>query len=188
MAVRILILYGTSYGQTAKVARYIGDCITSRGGLPRLVDADQIPAELSLRNFDGVIIGASIIRGKYQRAVRRFVIGHRHLLNAMHSAFFSVSASAASRDESGRRDAEVCIAQFLDDTGWQPASVESIAGAMAFTKYNVFYRWILKQISKRNGGPTDTSRDHELTDWAQVQQFAEEFLSAVAGGVLNGAH
>ena len=103
------------------------------------------------------------------------------------SAFFSVSASAASRDESGRRDAEVCMARFLDDTHWQPASVESIAGAMAFTKYNVFYRWILKQISKRSGGPTDTSRDHELTDWAQVQQFAEEFLSAVAGGVLNGA-
>jgi menaquinone-dependent protoporphyrinogen oxidase len=187
MSARILILYGTSYGQTAKVAQYIGDCITSRGGIARIVDADQIPAELTLRDFDGVIIGASVIRGQHQRAVKRFVMRQRELLNAMPAAFFSVSGSAASRDESGKRDAEGCIASFLHATGWQPAHVESIAGAMAYTKYNVLYRWILKQISKRNGGPTDTSRDHDLTDWAQVQQFAEVFLDAIPDGALNGA-
>jgi hypothetical protein len=26
-----------------------------------------------------------------------------------------------------------------------------------------------------NGGSTDTSRDHEYTDWAQVQNFAHAF-------------
>lgn len=39
--------------------------------------------------------------------------------------------------------------------------------------------WILKQIGKRNGGPTDTSRDHEMTDWQQVQHFVERFAAAV---------
>jgi menaquinone-dependent protoporphyrinogen oxidase len=51
---------------------------------------------------------------------------------------------------------------------------------MAFTKYNPLMRWVLKQISKRAGGPTDTSRDHELTDWQQVEQFAEAFLTKLS--------
>ena len=31
----------------------------------------------------------------------------------------------------------------------------------------------MKLISKRAGHPTDTSRDHEMTDWASVGAFAD---------------
>jgi len=177
MSSRILILYGTSYGQTAKVARHIADTLTNRGDLTKVIDADAVPPDLELRDFGGVIIGASVIRGQHQRCVRRFVTEHRDALNAMPSAFLSVSGSAASRDERGHDDARRCIEEFLRDTGWRPALTASVAGAMAFTKYNPLMRWVLKQISKRAGGPTDTSRDHELTDWQQVEQFAEAFLT-----------
>jgi menaquinone-dependent protoporphyrinogen oxidase len=34
----------------------------------------------------------------------------------------------------------------------------------------------MKQISKKEGGSTDTSRDHEYTDWKSVERFAENFL------------
>jgi len=182
MSPRILILYGTSYGQTARVARYITDCLTRSGFVVRLVHADQLPSGLSLREVDGVLIGASVIVGRHQRSVRRFVTEHRHELNAMPSAFFSVSGSAGSHETRGKIDARRCIDDFLGVTGWRPTLTESIAGAMAFTKYNPLVRWVLKQISKRNGGPTDTSRDHELTDWAQVERFAEAFMTMVNGG------
>ena len=33
-------------------------------------------------------------------------------------------------------------------------------------------RWYMKKASKMNGGSTDTSRDHEYTDWGQVERFA----------------
>lgn len=32
----------------------------------------------------------------------------------------------------------------------------------------------MKTITKRAGGPTDTSRDHELTHWDEVDTFARE--------------
>lgn len=182
MTSRILILYGTSYGQTAKVARYIAETLTNRGDFAKVVDADHVPPALALRDFDGVIIGASVIGGRHQRCVRRFVTENRDALNAMPSAFFSVSGAAASHDRKGRIDALRCMDDFLHVTGWQPSLSESVAGAMAFTKYNPFLRWGLKLISKRNGGPTDTSRDHELTDWAQVERFVETFMTELSPG------
>jgi menaquinone-dependent protoporphyrinogen oxidase len=63
---------------------------------------------------------------------------------------------------------------------------ELIGGAMAYTKYGPLLRWIMKQIAKRNGGPTDTSRDHEMTDWVQVERFVDRFV-ALLDQTLAGA-
>jgi menaquinone-dependent protoporphyrinogen oxidase len=90
----------------------------------------------------------------------------------MPSAFFSVSASAAG-GEAMRADVFRLLAEFRTDTGWYPALAEGIAGAIAYTKYDPLVRWQLRRICAEVGGPTDTSCDHELTDWAQVRRFAE---------------
>ena len=42
---------------------------------------------------------------------------------------------------------------------------------MAYTRYRPLLRWMMKRLSARAGRPTDTSRDHELTDWSQVRRF-----------------
>jgi menaquinone-dependent protoporphyrinogen oxidase len=172
---RILIFYGTSYGQTAKIARRMDDLLTASGEIVTLIDASNQPPGLTPREFDGIIVGGSIIRGRHQKSVRRFVHVHRDVLNAMPSAFFSVSGAAASPDQDARAEARRFVDAFLGETGWDPALSESIAGAMAYTKYNPIVRWIVKRASKPLGGPTDTSRDHEFTDWAQVERFVEAF-------------
>jgi len=38
-------------------------------------------------------------------------------------------------------------------------------------------RFVMKQIARKTGSPTDTSRDHELTDWAAVDRFAGELAA-----------
>jgi menaquinone-dependent protoporphyrinogen oxidase len=38
----------------------------------------------------------------------------------------------------------------------------------------------MRYIAWREGGPTDTSRDYEFTDWNAVRQFALEVASDVA--------
>jgi menaquinone-dependent protoporphyrinogen oxidase len=37
----------------------------------------------------------------------------------------------------------------------------------------------MKKASRLNGGSTDTSRDHEYTDWNQVASLAQEFADLV---------
>jgi len=39
---------------------------------------------------------------------------------------------------------------------------------------------LMKHIASKEGGATDTSRDHEYTNWAEVDQFAVEFAREVA--------
>jgi menaquinone-dependent protoporphyrinogen oxidase len=95
----------------------------------------------------------------------------------MPCAWFSVSASAGGKTEQNRLDAQRCLDEFLNDTGWHPGTTQTIGGAIMYTKYNPLLRWIMKQIAKRNGGPTDTSRDHELTDWDRVQRFVDRFMT-----------
>ena len=172
---RVLILYGTKYGQTAKIAGRIASLIEESGSVVTTHDIRALPGDVSLDAYDAVIIGASVIRGRHQRAVQEFVSRHYNILNRMPSALVSVSGSAASPDESGRADARRCAEEFLRATHWRPAMTELIGGAMAYSKYGPLLRWIMKQIAKRNGGPTDTSRDHELTDWAQVARFVSLF-------------
>ena len=176
----ILLVYGTGYGQTQKIAERMRDLLAERSCLVTLVRGDQLHPEFSLASFDGVIVGASVNLSKHQRYVVRFVGDHIAELNAMPSAFFSVSGSAGSAQEKERAAARRILNDFLSSTGWKPRMSATIAGAIAFTKYNVVLRWFMKRISARDGGSIDTSRDHEYTDWTQVQRFVDDFVSIVS--------
>ena len=179
MSRRFLIVYATSYGQTAKIAGRMADLLMASGEAVTLVNACNHPRDFHAGEFDGVIVGGSIIGGRHHRALVRFVRAHRVLLNAIPSAFFSVSGSAASPLETERAKARQLVDQFLDTAGWQPVRTETIGGAMSYTKYNPFLRWVVKRASKAAGGPTDTSRDHEVTDWSQVERFVQAFVQTV---------
>jgi menaquinone-dependent protoporphyrinogen oxidase len=176
----VLIAYATSYGQTAKIARTMADRLMASGEAVTLVNVRNHPRDFHPAEFHGVIIGGSIIGGHHHRALVRFVSEHRAVLNATPSAFFSVSGSAGSPLETERAHARRFVAEFLTKTGWRPMVAETIAGAMAYTKYNPVLRWFIKRMAKSAGGPTDTSRDHESTDWAQVERFVAAFTERIA--------
>ena len=48
--------------------------------------------------------------------------------------------------------------KFVKDTGWRPARAVPVAGALAYSKYNFFIRFVMKRIARKAGAPTDTSR------------------------------
>lgn len=176
---RILIVYATNHGQTAKIAQRMADLMTTSGCSVTLERCKNIARGVTPRGFDGVVIGASINYGRHQRCVRRFVSTNRKTLNAMPTAFFSVSGTAAASDEASRAAARRYIDDFLRATGWSPDTAEAVAGAMAYSRYSPLMRWVIRRIAQKSGAPTDTSRDHEFTDWAQVQRFVEAFTSTI---------
>jgi menaquinone-dependent protoporphyrinogen oxidase len=174
---KVLILYGTSYGQTAKIATRLSTALMDRGHYVTLLNAANVTHTLSLTPFDAIVLGSSIIARGHQKPVERFIKDHVHLLNEVPSAFFSVSASAGSAQPEGRAAADRVRDEFLKRVGWQPRLRASIAGAINYTRYNVLLRWYMKRASAKGGGSTDTTRDHEYTDWTQVQQFAHEIAN-----------
>jgi menaquinone-dependent protoporphyrinogen oxidase len=174
---RILIVYGSRYGQTAKIARRIAELLASDGLAPTILKGDELPARLDLAGFQGVIVGASLISGGHQSYIARFIKRNRDRLNRLPSAFFSVSGSAGSKEVKERETAQRIMNEFLASCDWRPWSRKTFGGAMAFTKYNPILRWMMRRISRNAGGPTDTSRDYELTDWSSVEHFALAFAS-----------
>jgi menaquinone-dependent protoporphyrinogen oxidase len=73
------------------------------------------------------------------------------------------------------------IDRFLVDTGLHPARVMPVAGALKYREYGWLVRFVMKRISKAEGGPTDTSRDYEMTDWVALDRFGEEVAASLDG-------
>lgn len=172
MEPRILIIYGTSYGQTAKIADRIAAGLQRRGFAVELCNAAKGRPELPLERYAGILVGSSIIARGHQPAIKVFIHDHVSMLNLVPSAFFQVSASAGSASPEARDAARQILDDFLASTGWLPVVSASLPGAINYTKYNLLLKWFMKRASAKNGGSTDTSRDHEYTDWAEVERFA----------------
>ena len=50
-------------------------------------------------------------------------------------------------------------------------------GALAYSRYGRFTRWIIRRIARSKNLGTDTSRDYEYTDWRAVDAFARHFIA-----------
>jgi menaquinone-dependent protoporphyrinogen oxidase len=53
---RVLIVYGTTEGQTAKISRHIRDVLEESGHTVELVDAHKLPVGLKVNDFDGALV------------------------------------------------------------------------------------------------------------------------------------
>jgi menaquinone-dependent protoporphyrinogen oxidase len=174
---RILVLYGSTYGQTQRVAARIAEEVEREGHSVDLVWGYQSPDGLKPSQYDGIVIAASVLMGRHQPYIREFVRRNAEQLNAMPSAFVSV-CGAASGDPPR---AQSYIDRFLLETGWwRPTVTRSFSGAVAYTRYSPLLRWWLKRISRSQGLPTDTSRDWDFTEWEQVERFARQFAATVS--------
>lgn len=174
---RILVIYGTTDGQAEKVAQELGRALRLAG-----VDASVFKASSAApgpEEYAGVIVAASLRVGKYQKPVRRWVTQHADALRGRPGAFVSVCMSACDRRDSSQLQLSRIMRNFVDTCGWMPGYLKPVAGAVNYTQYDWLTRWVMKRIVGKAGGSTDTSRDHEYTDWADVRAFAREFLKHV---------
>ena len=176
----VLIVYGSKEGQTAKIAERIAQIIRNRGLEASTYSGKGIPADFPADAFDAAVVGGSIHIGKYPVYLAEFVMHHREWLNKVPSAFFTVCMAIQSRNAAEREEAENFGKRFIETTQWNPSLVETFAGAVKYTRYNFVTRFIMKRITQREGGSTDTSRDHEYTDWDAVARFTNRFLEKIA--------
>jgi len=175
---KFLIVYGTTEGQTRKIARFMEVVLNDAGHQVTIADAsDEPPAP---DNYDAILIGGSLHMHKYQAAIADYITRHVAVLNEKTGAFFSVCLAVASDLVDEKLEAEKIKNEFLAQTGWKPMMNTQIAGALKYTEYDFFKRLIMKMISKREGRATDTSKDYEYTDWHEVKKFVNEFAGKVS--------
>jgi len=178
---RILIVFGTTDGHTARIASAIGDAVSDAGDTASVF---ALPMEVpDPGRYDAVIVAASVHRGLFQRPVAKWVLAHAQRLNAMPTAFVSVSLGILQHDPAVRAEVESIVTRFLDGTGWRPTARLGVAGALLYTHYSWLTRLVMRRIARKAGGDTDTTRDYVYTDWAALRHFVDGFARRVEAAV-----
>lgn len=176
---KLLVVYGTTEGQTRKIAREMARVLVDAGHEVDLLDPAVSDVE-SVTRYDGVLIGASVHVGGYQKAVRNWVKKNSLLLNSLPTAFFSVCLGVLEKNPETQKAEREIAENFFRWSGWNPREFVVLAGALRYSKYGWLKTKIMQVIARKQGGGTDPSRDYEYTDWNQVQVFALRFSELVS--------
>ena len=174
---RILVIFATTDGHTRKVAQRIGETFRDQR-----IEVDVVEAgtcDVTPNDYAAVVVCASVHAGGYQRAVAHWVIGHVDALQRKPTAFVSVCLGILQEDPKVAEELGAIIGRFLTATGWQPAIIKKVAGALLYRQYGLVKRWMMKRIVARAGGDIDTSRDYEYTDWEDLRAFAKVFAGTI---------
>ena len=175
------VFYATTEGQTRRVAEGLVAILRDRGFTSRAIDVASSDADsVDWKRVRAAIVGASLHVHRHQRSAEAFVREHRDDLNGHPSWFFSVSLSAASARPEERAAAAQLAQAFPSARGWHADETVCVAGRLAYTRYGVLTRFIMKRIARREGAPTDTSRDHEFTNWDEVAHLADSIVRRIA--------
>jgi menaquinone-dependent protoporphyrinogen oxidase len=173
---KVLIAYATTEGQTRKIAEKVAIQVRELGHAAELVDVDRGRHNINVDDFNTVIVAASVHQHDHQDAIEVFVAACHAILNTKPTMFLSVSLSAAF--DEGRREAQDCIARFIEQTGWTPSVSLPVAGALRNEGYDYFQQQILEYVVLKNRIVDHPERDHEFTDWKALADAVAAFLTA----------
>lgn len=184
----IPVFYATTEGHTRRIAERLVAIFRDRGFTSRAIDVASSDADdVDWERVRAAIVGASLHAHRHQRSAGAFVREHATDLNGHPSAFFSVSLSAASASGDERAAAAELARAFPSAGGWHADETLSVAGRLAYTQYGIVTRFIMQRIARRHGAPTDTSRDHEFTNWDEVARLADSIARRIADRASRAA-
>ena len=176
---RILILYASTHGHTARIAARIAATLEDDGATVDLNQLDGKKSRPAPPDYDAVILGASIHAGHHQRALVKWAKQHHTALGLIPSAFFSVCLTAAEDTEESSAATRRYLDDFVEHTGWMPGRSATFAGAVQYREYGVATRALMRLLMRRMHHPTDASQDYDYTDWDAVEHWAHEFAATL---------
>lgn len=177
---KILCVYSTTEGYTAKVMEFVVSRLRLAGDEVTLLEAGAAGA-LDVTGFDGAILAASVHVGMYQKPLVEFARAHADWLKRVPSAFLSVSLAASSSDTEELKSLETIAEGFRAHTGWTNAEIHHVAGAFRFTGYDFFKGWLMRVIAWEKGVKVTPGQDLELTDWSALGATVDALRARFTG-------
>ncbi|OIQ48440.1 MAG: protoporphyrinogen oxidase [Gammaproteobacteria bacterium MedPE] len=173
----IALIYSTHDGQTLKICQRLAQRMQANDQQTSLLSLADCSA-INWQEYDQVILGASIRYGHLNKALYQFIETNKESLNQINNAFFCVNLTAR-KPEKNTPETNAYMKKFLTLSSWQPQKLAVFAGALLYSKYGFFDKFMIRLIMKITGGETDTSKDIEYTDWDKVDQYADELLASL---------
>ena len=168
-----LIIFSTTDGHTKKICEHIFNILNDSHKI-KIVNLSNAYLE-DLSSYDIIIVGASIRYGKHKKELYEFIRKNRRTLEKTETCFFSVNA-VARKSEKNSPSTNPYMKKFLKQSGWIPNHTEVFAGEIDYKKYKFFDKNIIRFIMWLTGGPTDTSKKYDFTNWENVKLFANRLI------------
>ena len=165
---RLLILYSTVDGHTKNICDYIYKKLNGKKRIS-LFPIEQSD-DIELKDYDEVVIGASVRYGYHRKNVYEFVNKNLVELNNLKTAFFSLNLTAR-KPEKSTPETNPYIMKFLKKVKWRPSIQEVFAGRLDYPNLDKFNKLAILFIMFITNGPKDTSKTYELTDWKKVDKL-----------------
>ena len=173
---KLLIVYASREGQTAKIANHVKSCLLDRVEAVDVAEVSTFPLiDVAVASYDAVLVAVPVYAQHHLDGVAAFVKTHRETLAMLPSMFVSVSLAAADTKPDARKALQHLVDLFYEETGWQPEVTEFVPGALVYSHYGFFKRWLLYWIMRKAGVRTKTSQDYEYTNWDDVAAVADRF-------------
>ena len=172
---KFLLVYGTTEGQTRKIAEFCAVRLTEAGHDVDLRDSRRRMADLDIASFDAVILAGSVHQKQHQETLTNFVVAHRGQLKDAPTLLISVSLSIAF--ENGGKEARKYVDEFVEYTGFTPGSVALVAGALRFDQYDYYMSQIVEHLVLEDRAKI--TEDREFTDWDALGETLDAFAASV---------
>lgn len=180
---RAAIFYATREGQSERVAQRVATDLRAQHVIVDVIDVRDVKGSIDWPVYHQAFVVASVHAGRHEKEMVAFVKRSKAELTRLQAPFLSLTLSQAGAEmpansllqrQTAHEDALRMIYDFVRVTGWQPARVLPVAGALAYSKYNFLMKFIMKRIAHKAGFDGPTSRDYEFTNWPEVDRFVAE--------------
>jgi menaquinone-dependent protoporphyrinogen oxidase len=173
---KIWIVYHSEFSSTGQIARQINEWLQEFGFSTAIHHHKEITAT---EDYSAIIAGCLIYGGAMDKQFLSFVSQHAQTWNQLPGMFFPVSLTKAGTDDRELQELLKIRESIAAKTGWQPEISIDVAGTYWYRKYIFFMRRVLRRISQKSGWSTDTSRNHEYTDWATLRMEVKAFCERI---------
>ncbi|MCW4001085.1 MAG: nitric oxide synthase [Candidatus Bathyarchaeota archaeon] len=176
---KALVIYGTRWGGTVKVAQAIGAALSDEGIPAEIVDAKDAPSDIG--GYDLIVVGSGMRADKWTKESIEFLSKNKQTLQTKKTALF-VSCQMADRKDQKREEAKCQYLQkTADEHGLQPLALGYFGGYLDFSHSHGLVVDIMVRVNRkslrRNG--LDTTRIHDTRDWAGIEVWARSLAKAV---------
>lgn len=167
----VLVLYGTRWSGTEKVAQTIGKAIREEGNTVDVIDAKKAPG--SIDTYDLVLVGSGLRADKWTKESIEFIEKNLAVLKTKKVALY-VSCSMADRKDDGYT---VGKKRYLDDFaaryGLTPIALGYFGGLMDFSYSHGLLVDVIVRVNRRNlrKNGLDTAKVHDTRDWATIETW-----------------
>ncbi len=176
---KILIIYASRDGHTRQITQRMQRLLDDHGAQARLVDVAS-STDLDPSAFDVVAVGGSVVYGKHDPRLSRFLTDNAERLSGCRKVFFSVNL-IARKAEKRTIEGNVYVRKLLDSLSVDFDHVEILAGKLDYPSYGFFDRIMIQLTMKFTDGPTDRKTVVDYTDYEQVDRFALRLMALAAG-------